>query len=402
MVVDHGTIACQSCETSLSDIALNPVPDDGCQVKVAFITPDYVDKQPGRRPSRIGGAGYYRCQLPADMLNKHSDIHAEVFAGAWSDPKTGQLYPALFQDPHNLDRLICDDTGWDVIVLQRWMAEKDRTRILRARAYGQTVVNDCDDHFWALHKHNLAHKSTRADWNPELYKANLAASDHITVSTPHLAEYLTNLGIPVTVLPNMIDLTQWNRQPVRDKVETVGWCGHTGFRSGDLETVGNAMRYFLRDHPAITFVHGGYDPSSKPASELLNLPKHRCATRPACPIEQWPNIWQGLDMAILPLNAVDFNRAKSDIKAKEASASGVPFIATHFGPYVDYGQGLTVGDKHDDPLSWRDALEMTLDHNIRQSLADDAFERVQSDAAILRWTDWANLYSQLAQGRKAA
>jgi len=369
-------------------------------VKVAFCTPDFANKLPGQRSSGIGGAGYYRCQLPADMLNKYSaDIHAEVFPGCWSHPQTGELYPVLHPDRFNPDRLICDETGWDVIVLQRWMAEKDRQRILRARAHGQTILQDVDDHFWSIDKANRAYKDVRReDWNADFYRANLAASDHITVSTPYLAEHLADLGVPLTVLPNMIDLEQWTRQPVKEHVQTVGWCGHTGYRSGDLETLGNSMRYFLRDHPDITFLHGGHDPSSTPIWEMLRIPKNRVATRLACPITQWPRIWHGIDIAVLPLNDVDFNLAKSDIKRKEASAAGVPTICTKFGPYDDDWPTWHATD----PSTWREALEDFLRADLRQRWADRAYQRVQAEDANQRWTDWANLYRNLTGQRSAA
>ena len=386
-------------------------------IKVAMCTPDWLAKPPGQPARGIGGAGYYRMRLPAEMLNKHdgNEFVCQVFPGCWSHPKTGELYPAITQDPHNHDRLICDETGWDIIVLQRWMAETDRRRILAARAHGQAVLQDVDDHFWGVHKANRAFKETRReDWNADYYRANLAASTHITVSTRYLADHLADLDVPVTVLPNMIDLTLWERQPVRDQVDTVGWCGHTGYRSGDLETVGNSIRYFLRDHPHITFIHGGHDPAARHISELLNIPKHRVKTRLSCSIERWPRIWEGIDIAILPLNAVEFNSAKSAIKALEASAAGVPFIATEFGPYIDYGQGVLV----DSPAEWLAALNrMTkpattwpkgnsafdppstpsqayTSSEFRQQLADTAYQRVQAEDANRRWTEWADLYRQ--------
>ncbi len=376
-------------------------------MKVAYITPDFADKRgtsdvlgslvlskrAGQRPRSIGGAGYYRCQLPADGLNRYSDdIHAEVFAGAWSDPKTGILYPVKHQDRYNADQLICDETGWDIIVLQRWMAEADRGRILRARSAGQVVIQDVDDHFWAVDRANNAyHEIRRKDWNAEYYRANLAVSDHITVSTPYLAEHLADLGVPITVIGNAIDLDQWTPQPIRDDLEAIGWCGHTGFRSGDLETVGNAVRHFLKDHPKIRFIHGGHDPASTHIGDLLNLPKHRIETRRTRPIERWPAIWHGIDVAIIPLNDVPFNRAKSALKGMEASASNIPFIATRIDSYQTYGQGQLVTT----PTEWRDALEASLDHNTRQHSATLANTRIQQDHINVRWKDWYTVYRQV-------
>lgn len=372
----------------------------GWPMKVAYITPDWRDKQPGRRPAGIGGAGYYRCQLPADMLNRHNggDIECQVFAGCLSMHDTGELKPIISPQPHYRGWNI-DNTGWDIIVLQRWMAEEDADRIRRARACGQIVIQDVDDHFWGVHRHNRAHGDVRRDdWNAEYYKNNLAASDHITVSTQFLADYLEPLGVPITVLPNMIDLTQWQRQPVRDTVQTVGWCGHTGYRSGDLETLGNAIRHYLRDHPDITFIHGGHDPTSRHIADLLNIPKHRITTRPSCSIDKWPRIWQGIDVAILPLNTVEFNLAKSPIKAMEASAAGVPFIATEYGPYVGYRQGILVQGQDE----WAAALRRMHHHETRRLLADQAWDHVQQHDAAKRWTDWADLYRNLTSERTAA
>lgn len=342
-------------------------------MKVAFITPDWAIDRTTDRAIHIGGSGYYRCALIADALNRHAlDVTAKVFRGARQRIAHGRVGELV---PLNHDKTP-DETGWDVIVLQRWMSAEDRDRTLAARAAGQIVINDVDDHFWALHKANSAYASTsRPDWNGELYKRNLAASDHITVSTSHLAHVLADLDVPITVLPNAIDLEQWTCQPVRDHVEAIGWCGHLSYRSGDLETVGNAIRYYLRDHQDVKFIHGGYDPTARHIADVLNIPRSRIGTRPACPIDRWPRIWHGLDLAIIPVNPIDFNKAKSPIKAMEASAAGVPFVATDFGPYKDYGCGLLAST----PTQWRDQLEIAGSPNARQRLVTTAYDRVSRE-----------------------
>jgi glycosyltransferase involved in cell wall biosynthesis len=360
-------------------------------MRVAYITTDWgLLNRYGKPTKTPGGAGYYRCVLPAEALNEHTtDITARCFADAHSTIN-GELVPIT-------DDGTWDTTGYDIIVLQRWMRAEVAQATRAAQAAGQVVVQDIDDHYWAVHHTNRAARETDPTrnpvWNREHYRNAILAADHVTVSTPFLAELIRQWAHPhVTVLPNMIDLRHWTPQPVQDTVATIGWVGATDYRSGDLEQVGTALRHHLRTHPDLAFVHGGHRTGAPPAARMLGVPGtttvHR---RPRQPIHRYPQLWAGIDVALCPLNPVDFNRAKSPIKAMEASAAGVPYIATDLDPYHDYGCGILVTT----PTAWATALEQIMDTNTRQHLQRTAQHRVQREDVSVRWKDWDTLYRTL-------
>lgn len=347
-------------------------------MKVAFISSDFSATLLGMK---IGGAGYYRCQLPAEMLRRNG-IEAQVF---WTARQlvTGEIIP--MQDAHTPA-----DNGWDVIVMQRWMWPEMADIVRHAVSFGQTIVQDVDDHFWSLHHSNAASRALSAD-NIAAYADVLRASSLVTVSTPFLAQVVHQLGCDnISVLRNMIDLQQWERQSVSDEVRTVGWVGSTAHRSHDLEQIGNALRVYLKHHPSVRFVHGGMQRGTDRVHSVVGIPASRVDERPVVPIKKYPMLWNGIDIALCPLNPIDFNRAKSAIKAMEASAAGVPYIASMLNEYEWFGQGVTVACESD----WRTALDrLTSDRSLRQELADLAHDRVVLEDSSVRWKDWAEVYA---------
>jgi glycosyltransferase involved in cell wall biosynthesis len=357
-------------------------------VRVAFISRDWVTTGQfrGRITKTAGGSGYYRCVLPAAGLQEFGGIETGCFGAAAMNVSTDRIQPMS-------DDGIPAPGDWDVIVFQRWMLPEvvDKTR--RAQQAGQIIVQDVDDHFWALHRSNRAHDQVDPEKSPDAnsdhYTQELLAADLVTVSTPFLGDVIRGLGQPnVAVLQNTIDLRKWTRQPVRPKVKTIGWVGATSHRSGDLEQLGNALRFFMRDHKEIRFIHGGHSDANPKAAKLLKLPVSRIDTRPLMAIEQYPKLWKDIDVAICPLNPIPFNFAKSAIKAMEASAGGVPFIASDLDAYSAYGQGWLVKDE----LDWESALEGMLDFTVREAFAEAAYQRVQSEDISLRWKDWLAAY----------
>jgi glycosyltransferase involved in cell wall biosynthesis len=359
-------------------------------MRVAFISTDATKRGTTVEP---GGAAYYRTVLPADGLREFGGIDAHWFPEARSLPN-GEIAGRHDQWGKTFD-------GFDVVVLQRWMHQDIPRKIMDARATGQIIVQDIDDHMWAIHSANKAAKqvTSRTDINLDHYTRSIRAASHITVSTPFLAKVITDLGQPnVTVIRNAIDLRNWQRQEVSDQVKHIGWVGSTDHRSNDLEQLGKSLKYFIRKHPDIRFIHGGHRTGTTPAAKLLNIPNGTATVRGGTTIRDYPQLWQGIDIALCPLNPIDFNRSKSAIKAMEASAAGVPFIATDLDAYREYGCGMLVSAE----TEWTQALERLTDRTERQTQADRAHERVQQEDIARRWTDWADLFSDLTNERTAA
>ena len=358
--------------------------DSSLTLKIAFVSADFGQERrfDGSFVKTPGGSCHQRCVMPAQALTEFGGIETGVFNDAVAKP-TGEIVPLD-------DQKLTVSGDWDVIVLQRWNRPGLAQAVTRARDAGQTVVFDIDDHYWAIHRSSDAHSG---GWDSPEHAEALRAANLVTVSTPFLAEVVKGHGCTnVQVIRNMIDLRQWTRQPVRPKVETIGWVGVTNLRSGDLEVMGQSIRHFMRDHQEIRFIHGGHSPQNAPIHKILGIPKTRTAMRPMCPIQHYPKLWKGIDIALCPLSDVDFNRAKSALKPMQASAAGVPFIASPLPEYEAYGQGMRAST----PDEWSGALDSMLEQWVRQQVADEAHDRVQAEDVSVRWGEWSEAYSQTA------
>ena len=173
----------------------------------------------------------------------------------------------------------------------------------------------------------------------------------------------------------------------------------TSFRSEDLATVGDTISRLQRQR-GVTFVHGGHVDKQYGGSDItehLQLDRSRIERRDSTPISDYPSLWQGLDIAICPLNPIVFNTVgKSPIKAMEASAAGVPFVAAACEPYLSYCEGLWAGS----PAEYLAQLQRLIgDRQLRVDLADAAYQRVQQDDIARRWHDWHDCYLSLGLGQ---
>jgi hypothetical protein len=327
----------------------------------------------------LGGSDYWRLALPAAKLYEHGwDVK---FARNLAETPGGRLAIQTVEGDWIADR--------DVIVIQRWMGEGTAERILRAREQGQVIVNEVDDDYWNFPEGHAAAKSTdplvNSSANREHYLQSVAASSLITVSTPYLASQLRTLGPPVRVVRNYIDCSFWPSTPPGDYV---GWVGGLPWRGGDIELLRETVVPWLRDRRQF-FYHGG-DVSrmggGKHISERLGY--DRVTTRPLAPIFNYPQLWDPLRVALVPIEDAPFGRSKSWIKGLEAAARGVPFVHSSHAEYEALGMGLCVRE----PDDWVRHLE---------SLEDPAFYAAQVAAnrahaaeldVTLHWTRWAETY----------
>lgn len=397
-------------------------------VSVAFISADFQAHPEADGSHLPGGAGWYRCALPAAALaaNGHRVVHRAALAVLHG---TGEICPVGWDNT-------IDYSGYDVIVVQRWMRAEAADIFRRARACGQVVVSDIDDWFEGIATSNEGSRYLHADPNVNLghYRRALAASSAVTASTPYLADRVRGrtAGTPVHVIRNAIDLDRWPAQAdgfrARNDRLIIGWVGATPWRSGDLETIGGVLSDFLDESGAL-FAHGGYvephpavdcirkdgqllplaadvDPQVRVmwANQLVHVPARRTAPdllglRPdqvaweadMAPITCYPNLWAGIDVALVPLRDTPFNLSKSAIKGMEAAAQMVPFLAADTPEYRWFGAGAVCRR----PRDWTRTLRRLVDPEARAAAAEVARERVAAEDITLRWKDWADLYAGL-------
>lgn len=381
-------------------------------MKVGFATADWAVSGPGR--PTYGGSGWARMGLPARHL---AEAGMDVVEGTlvWSDqvgqflvrtwPEEGQdeKDPALFQIV-------------DLIVLQRWMFASVAVETETAKRNGQVVVNDVDDHFWALDSRNRAAWSTDPTRNPienrDLYLRAVKASSVVTTSTPYLADELRRLGVrcPIHVLENHVDLAAyedvWEANRARAArvlqglpyryVPAVGWVGATPWRSGDLETMKGILGPFIERHD-LTAYHGGHldREGVETFAAQAGIEAKRMMTRPMVPIQEYPSLFRDLDVGLVPLRDVPFNRAKSWIKGIEYAAAGVPFVAADLPEYARLVARHGIGRLADRTKDWHRQMARLLDPGER-------LDEIMANHAAVKALDirqgigqWAGLYLDL-------
>lgn len=283
----------------------------------------------------IGGSGHYRMALPCQALRVAG--HRTLLGTLHGNADTGELGVKPWGGEVQF--------GFDVIVIQRWMHALGAQVIRAARAFGQTVINDVDDWWEGVDPANPAFAATAPGANPAVnrdhYRQALAASDLIVCSTPFLALRLRRLG-ETRLVRNRLDLERWSLSEASGGPITAGWVGVTGMRSaGDLEALRGILGPFLNRHDGWAY-NGGYRWGDPTFDQRTGVDPRRTIHSPMTTVEDYPSLFRGFDVGLVPLADKPFNEAKSAIKGMEYAASGIPFVASATPEYrwlADQGIG---------------------------------------------------------------
>lgn len=270
----------------------------------------------------------------------------------------------------------------DMVWMQRLMHAGASTNMKIARSAGQIIINDLDDWYWGLSASNNAFLNTHPKHSPDIninhYRAILAQSDLVTVSTPYLADRIKSwvTRCPITVVPNYVDINRFPRyEHTETDVPLVGWAGSTAHRSNDLETVAGVIKPMV-NAGSIRFHHTGAHPAMKSVASLVGLRDDQVSTLPLSDHETYPSNIK-FDVGVVPLNNIPFNRAKSDIKGLEYSACGIPFVAQNLDAYINLRNSLGIGRVAKRPTDWIRHLNALRSPSARREEGEACYEAVQ-------------------------
>lgn len=257
----------------------------------------------------------------------------------------------------------------DIIMMQRLMHDTLAEKIREARAYGQIIINDLDDWYWGLDTKNAAFASSHPKTNPKEnrnhYKGVIGASDLVIVSTSYIKERISAwVRCPIVVLKNTIDVARFT--PV-DHTEgerpMIGWAGSTSHRSGDLETVRGVIKPLVQSGE-FRLQHSGHHDTAPSLHEMFGLSESDVFRIPLCTPQYYPSVLT-MDIGIAPLRDTPFNHAKSDIKALEYSASGIPWIASPMTSYKELVEDWGAGRLAKNGQQWIKHLRALKDPDVR-------------------------------------
>lgn len=342
-------------------------------------------------PADVAGCGYYRMIWAAQHLaSQGHDVEVQ-----W--PEKGSGLEIHIQEDRIVDVVV--PQGADVIVLQRISHNLHSQVVPLIRAKGTAVVVDMDDDLTAIHRLNSAYANYHPRSNtPYSWKnAELSCREAtlVTVSTPSLLKVYAKHGRGM-VLDNYVPERYLDVQPEPDDV--FGWAGTTQSHPMDLQTCGRAIQELVDDGYKFRVV--GPPSSVKQALRLTKEPE----VTGVVPLQDWAEAVSRLKVAIAPLEVSAFNHSKSRLKAIEASACGVPWVASPRTEYRRFFAESGAGILADRPKDWYKAVKQLMDDDtLRKDLGERGreFMRTQTiEANSWRFLEaWTRAY-EIQQGAK--
>jgi glycosyltransferase involved in cell wall biosynthesis len=312
---------------------------------------------------------FYRMYLP--MMAMHERGH--------------QIVEVLQQreTPLPIERLV----DCDLVHIHRLLlTEDDDDCVARLREAGVAVGFDDDDNTGAappeLERFVAEGSLPRAKRDFARLMARAGEADLVTTPSDDLADRFEEAGARnVEVIDNYLPGAFNRVEPQGHDGFVIGW--HAASEHAlDVEALG--LRPVLLDlldaHPHVRVVTIGVD---------LALDHERYRREDFMPIAQLTQRLADFDIGIVPLADTPFNRGRSNVKAREFAAAGVPWLASPVGPYVDLGPDH--GGELVEPGAWFDALDELI-----RSRRDHAKRAKRAKAWAKRETIWsmAELWEQ--------
>lgn len=301
------------------------MPTDNAAIGFAITDPD-------------GGVAHYRAAVPANMVRAHG--HTVVVSDALQITPAGTIALGIQMadgDPNAPMVAWQPDT---VVLTGGWVSGMELENIDDARAEGQRVIVDIDDH--------LTVPRSNRHYDPRLPGAKvraMARADLVTCSTPYLADALRRqTSTPVVVCRNRVERQhfaaafevnelhrrkQFPYYPERHMRLLACYRGGVAFHRDDLAQLPAAQ---IVRNGEWRFAHVGHDDGAPSLARALNVDESVVTRRPLVPWRAYPGLLAPADVGLLPLAARPFSMAKSAIGPLEFSAAGVPWIASAWNP----------------------------------------------------------------------
>lgn len=325
---------------------------------------------------------FYRIKVPLEELARHDGY--EVTLKSAGDQGDGD-------GPTLTGR---DMEGYDVVIAQRFNYHRGLQVWRRARTPFNRLVYETDDDIFTVTPENWAAYQLYSD--PEVQDAimhSAETSDLITVTTPHLAQVMRERSgnASVAVLPNCVP--GWVLDLPRDDSRRlcIGWAGGAS-HGADIGITAGPARRFLKRFPDWDFrLHGtDYRPT---------IGHERTLFASWIAIVKEPEAYYraiDFDIGLCPLADSEFNNSKSNIKAVEYAARGIPVIASDCEPYRGFVQhgvnGFLVRYEHE----WLKYLsELAADDGLREQMGAAARESARELTIERNWQLWAAAYAGL-------
>jgi glycosyltransferase involved in cell wall biosynthesis len=357
-------------------------------LKIGYISQDWSKHNGKHVPN---GCTWYRCVVPGRAMGKFG-VSTEV--GLLAMTKNNQI------GVQRIDGVKV--SGFDIIVFKLAMHVSALAAVDKTKGNGQKIVVDIDDWFDDLPDTNRAKLITDPERNPlnnrDIYFQIIEIADALICSTEFLYEWYKNKypHKPVFLVRNAIDSDRWPKyKPPRGR-PVIGWMGATPWRALDLEQLSPFFGNFIQRNK-LTFHHSGHIQKAQHAADLLGVDKSLVTTEPMQPVTNLPALMKKFNIGIVPLNNIDFNRAKSYLKGLEYAVAGIPFVASDM-PEYRLLSSAGVGRVASSPSQWESHMEELLDFKTRSEDARLNYEIATSEFSIgLRAKEWVSVFDEIME-----
>ncbi len=288
-------------------------------------------------------------------------------------------------------------------------SHKNTASLARLRKLGIATVCDMDDYWMLSHKHILRGHFAEHQIASKTVECIMGA-DHVTVTHELLGQMSELAGKKWSILANAIDPDQPQFKvkdyPPNNKIE-FGWVGGACHLE-DIELLRQSFDNLCDSGLDYSLNLCGYTPELKIYQDYEKIftsggkcSQERYHRLAGMNIYNYANLYDALDVALVPLNNNLFNRCKSNLKLLEAGFKKKAVICSNIHPYtsiLDHGNNGLKVNITDNERGWYKMIErycknpnMILDH------AAKLYEDVQA-YHIERWSQVrADLYKELIE-----
>lgn len=234
----------------------------------------------------------------------------------------------------------------------------------------------------------------RARRNFELLLEHVGRVDLVTTPSDHLADRFEAAGASnVHVVDNFLPGAFSRVSPQGHDGLVIGWhAGREHLVDADELGLVATLERVLEAHPDVRVTTINIELG-------MRHPRYRCEE--AVPIEQLTQRLADFDIGLVPLADIPFNRGRSNVKAREYAAAGVPWLASPVGSYAHLGAeegGWLVEDD-----KWFAALDALIrSRRDRSKLAKRAKAWAKEETIWNMAPVWEGLFRDAIAGRRAA
>lgn len=282
-----------------------------------------------------------------------------------------------------------DADGYRVITAQR-LDKPEALPIWRRLRARHKLCYETDDDIFSVPPERWVQATYPQHIMQEAVAAAAQCADIVTVSTEPLAEVYRKIGCQdVRVLPNCLPagVTGLKRYAHRRKV-VVGWVGG-GSHGKDLTMIADSLRDFLAKHRRAELHLMGAN-----FSDLFG----NCRYTEWVPVDESLAYYEAInfDIGLAPLTGSVFDQSKSNIKALEYMARGIPVLASDVEPYrgtvIDGVNGYLIRR----PQDWGRRLhELACDPQARAEMGAKGQEMAAAYSIENNWERWQDVYKEL-------